>query len=443
MASPQDLRTHATSTYDFYTLLSLPHSFSTQELSRAWRKTALKYHPDKLDHSKLSPTEAAAAAEKFHLAQVGFDLLSDPSLKQLYDSTRNARLQKEREKELYGKERRKKVEDLERRESGGFEAFKGGNAARVKREREEDELDKLERELRRLAQDGKRRRLEREETLREEIQREKEEAARGSTNTEVQEEILTPQPTVSELDRTIKARFPFPPPSQQDITQKSLQNLFSRFGQVDSVALLQPKLAKLSTGKKKQNTVTAMVTFMSVVGAHAAVEDFPSLKQKLTATNGFKQEDLDWRDVDSVSWATNQAPEFLSNLSPRNHSTSPPLSSQTTTPNTPVRPPKSTTASSFLNSARFTPTSDFQKPNGVRKVPSFTSFTSTPKTFTPSKASTPSAVSSPSLEELTMIRLKNAEKERMRRELEKKDREEDERQWRTSGESPTRKPREA
>lgn len=86
------------------------------------RKTALKYHPDKLDHSKLSHTEVAAAAEKFHLAQVGFDLLSDPSLRQLYDSTRNAWLQKEREKErekeFYGKERRKKVEDLERREWG-------------------------------------------------------------------------------------------------------------------------------------------------------------------------------------------------------------------------------------------------------------------------------------------------------------------------------------
>lgn len=385
---------------------------------------------------QAKPYRSCCRSGKFHLAQVGFDLLSDPSLRQLYDSTRNAWLQKEREKEFYGKERRKKVEDLERRESGGFEVFRSGGGANLKRDREDDDLDKLERELRRLAEDGKRRRLEREEALRQEIRMEKEKSASESTGAEGQEQILTQQPTVSELDRTVKARFPIPTPSQQDITQKSLQDLFSRFGQVDSVALLQPKLAKLSTGKKKQNAVTAMVTFISVVGAYAAVEDFPSLKQKLGATNGFKQEGLDWGDVDSVSWATNQAPEFLTDLSPRAGSASPSPSVQSTIPSTLVRPKKDTTGSSFLNSAPSTPELDAKKPIGVRKVPSFASFTSTPKTSTPLSTLNPAAVSSPSLEELTVIRLKNSEKERMRRELEKKDKEEDECRRQTLEECP-------
>lgn len=430
MASPLDLKTHATSTFDFYSLLSLPHTFSAQELSRAWRKTALKYHPDKLDRTKLTAAELATAAEKFHLAQVGFDLLSDSSLKQLYDSTRNARLQKEREKELYGRERRKKVEDLERRESGGFEAFRSGGVAGSKRQREEeedDDLNHLERELRRLAEDGKRRRLEREEALRKEIQREKEQEVNGKNGTEGSGEQSNQQPTVSELDRTVKVRLPFPPPSQQEVTQQSLNELFARFGAVESVVLLQPKLAKLSSGKKKQNSVTAMVTFVSIMGAHAAVEDFPGLKQKPAATNGFRQEKLDWRDLDSVFWAINQAPAFLSELSARDRSTSPNASSQPSPIGTPVRSKHSTTPSSFLESAPSTPLPNSQKPNGVRKVPSFASFTSTPKTSTPLKSSTGSGLSSPSLEELTMIRLKNAEKERMRRELERKDREEDER----------------
>ena len=426
MASPLDLKTHATSTYDFYSLLSLPQTFSTQELSRAWRKTALKYHPDKLAHSKLTATELAIASEKFHLAQVGFDLLSDLGLKQLYDSTRNARLQKEREKELYGRERRKKVEDLERRESGGFEAFRSGGVAGTKRQREEDDLDHLERELRRLAEDGKRRRLEREEALRKEIQRERELELNADTKNEGSDGQSIQQSTVSELDRTVKVRLPFPPPSQQEVTQQSLDELFARFGAVESVILMDPKLAKLSSGKKKQNSVTAMITFVSIMGAYAAVEDFPGLKQKLATTNGFRQERLDWRDVDSVFWATNQAPAFLSELSSRDRTTSSNASAQSSQIGTPVRPKHSTTPSSFLDSAPSTPLSHSQKSSGIRKVPSFASFVSTPKTSTPLKTSAGPGVSSPSLEELTMIRLKNAEKERMRRELERKDKEEDE-----------------
>ena len=429
MASSKDFREHATSNVDFYSLLSLPHNFSPSELNRAWRKTALKYHPDKVNHSQLSEAEKTDAQDKFQLAQIGFELLSDSSLRQLYDSTRNARIQKERERELYGKERKRKVEDLERRESGGFEAFRSGGVAGVKRQREEEDLDRLERELRRLAEDGKRRRLEREEALRKELEREKEEASLGDGTPEADDGLPPQQPTVSELDRTIKVRLPFPPPSQRDVSQQSLQNLFARFGTIESVVLLQPKLAKLSTGKKKQNTVTAMITYTSLVGAHAAVEDFPGLREKLLTANGFKQDDIDWRDVDSVYWAANQQPEVLTELSAGRASNSPTAGVLPSTPVTPARPRQTTTASSFLNSAPSTPLSHTQQPNGagVRKVPSFASFSSTPKTSTPLNRSTPAGSGSPSLEELTMIRLKNAEKDRLRRELERKDKEEDER----------------
>ena len=426
MASSKDFREHATSNVDFYSLLSLPHNFSPSELNRAWRKTALKHHPDKVNHSQLSEAEKTDAQDKFQLAQIGFELLGDSSLRQLYDSTRNARIQKEREKELYGKERKRKVEDLERRESGGFEAFRSGGVAGVKRQREEEDLDRLERELRRLAEDGKRRRLEREEALRKDLEREKE---AGDGTPEADDGLSPQQPTVSELDRTIKVRLPFPPPSQRDVSQQSLQNLFVRFGTIESVVLLQPKLAKLSTGKKKQNTVTAMITYASLVGAHAAVEDFPGLRAKLMAANGFKQDDIDWRDIDSVYWAANQEPEVLIGLSARKRSDSPTPGVLPSTPVTPVRPRQTTAASSFLSSAPSTPLSHTQQPNGarVRKIPSFASFSSTPKTSTPLNKSTPAGSGSPSLEELTMIRLKNAEKERLRRELERKDKEEDER----------------
>ncbi|KAI4185108.1 MAG: hypothetical protein LQ346_005985, partial [Caloplaca aetnensis] len=88
-----DLKAYATSSTDFYALLDLTPQFSQKELDRQWRKTALKYHPDKVGASDT------VAREKFHLAQIGYDLLSDPAAKAIYDGARGARERKKRERE--------------------------------------------------------------------------------------------------------------------------------------------------------------------------------------------------------------------------------------------------------------------------------------------------------------------------------------------------------
>lgn len=137
-----DLKTYATSSTDFYALLGITFETSQKDIDRAWRRTALKYHPDKVG---ADPT----AKEKFHLAQIGYDLLSDPSSKAIYDNARTARLQRQRQNELFEGRRRQMKDDLEARERG------------VKRSWDEmgmGEEEKLEREIRRLAEDGKRRR---------------------------------------------------------------------------------------------------------------------------------------------------------------------------------------------------------------------------------------------------------------------------------------------
>jgi DnaJ family protein C protein 17 len=145
--SKDDLSQYATSDHDFYALLGVQFESSESDIRRAYRKTALKYHPDKLGKD-FDP-------EKFHLLQIANDVLSDPIAKAAYDNARNARLQKQKQHELFEGKRRQMKEDLEARERG------------VKRGRDEAEEAeaKLEMEMRRLAEDNKRRRKEMEEKL--------------------------------------------------------------------------------------------------------------------------------------------------------------------------------------------------------------------------------------------------------------------------------------
>jgi len=147
----EDLMEHATSTVDFYELLGVTFETSESDIRRAYRKTALKYHPDKLGKD-FDP-------EKFHLLQIASDVLSDPSAKAAYDNARNARLQKQRQNELFEGKRRQMKEDLEARERGTGATGAGG----VKRPREESEM---EIEIRRLAEEGRRRKREMEERKR-------------------------------------------------------------------------------------------------------------------------------------------------------------------------------------------------------------------------------------------------------------------------------------
>ena len=112
-----------TSDVDFYALLGITFEHcSGSELRKAYRKTALKYHPDKVGKN-FDPA-------KYELFQAANDVLSDPELKAKYDGHRNAKLQRQRANELFEGKRRQMKEDLEARERGGVV---GG-----KRSREDD-----------------------------------------------------------------------------------------------------------------------------------------------------------------------------------------------------------------------------------------------------------------------------------------------------------------
>ena len=149
----EDLLKWVTHDTDFYELLGITfETCSESELRRAYRKTALKYHPDKVGKD-FDPV-------KYELFQAANDVLSDPELKAKYDNHRNAKLQRQRANELFEGKRRQMKEDLEARERGGL------SSAGLKRQREETDMDV---ELRKLAEEGRKRRAARQSMMAENI----------------------------------------------------------------------------------------------------------------------------------------------------------------------------------------------------------------------------------------------------------------------------------
>jgi len=62
---------------DYYAILGVKKGANDDELKRAYRKLALKYHPDK--------NKSAGAEEKFKEIGEAYDVLSDPKKRQIYD----------------------------------------------------------------------------------------------------------------------------------------------------------------------------------------------------------------------------------------------------------------------------------------------------------------------------------------------------------------------
>ncbi|KAJ1732260.1 hypothetical protein LPJ72_003515 [Coemansia sp. Benny D160-2] len=73
---------------DLYQVLAVPRTANEEELRKAYRRRALRTHPDKWSHS-LDSTSAEAQAKTKEFQQVGFaySILKDPKRRKLYDAT--------------------------------------------------------------------------------------------------------------------------------------------------------------------------------------------------------------------------------------------------------------------------------------------------------------------------------------------------------------------
>ena len=68
--------------HHYYEILRCAYTASDSELKKAYRKLALRYHPDK---QKDDAESASAAAEQFRLVHRAYSVLSDRARRQAYN----------------------------------------------------------------------------------------------------------------------------------------------------------------------------------------------------------------------------------------------------------------------------------------------------------------------------------------------------------------------
>jgi DnaJ family protein C protein 7 len=69
---------------DFYKMLGIGRDANESEIKKSYRKSALKWHPDR--HANSSEEEKTEAEKTFRDINLAYEVLSDPQKKQKYDS---------------------------------------------------------------------------------------------------------------------------------------------------------------------------------------------------------------------------------------------------------------------------------------------------------------------------------------------------------------------
>ncbi|KAJ7164727.1 hypothetical protein C8R43DRAFT_239062 [Mycena crocata] len=336
-----------------YELLDLKLECTEQEIRTAYRQTSRKVHPDR---NRNDPD----AARKFHVLTQSYELLLDPLRRLALDAKLRVKAARDERFKSYDNKRKNMVTELEERER----AFK-----KAKMDQQRDEASRWE-ETEKIKDAGRRLREEREN----EIRRREAEAARPAVEEEVEAPSLDP------LDTTIRLKYKLSAhPSLT--TPESLAALLAPFGEIDTESIVAPK----KSPDKPRKYATALVPFKQIGAAFAAV-----------CASGRADRGMEGIEA---GWVGGKEPEILGWLKKMGK-----LSAQ-------PPPPAPARSSSAPGSAQLPQTAPTAAVSPFSSFPA--SFPDLPS-FSADLKATPPGVD---YEALTLMRLRQAERERLEREI--------------------------
>jgi len=213
---------------DLYALLELSLEATEKEIKKAYRKKALKCHPDK------NPDDAKAA-EQFHLLSQALAVLSDEGARKAYDNVLKAKQAAQIRNRQLDEKRKKLKDDLDAREAAAADREQAFKKASADKSSEES----LQRELERLQEEGRKQLEEEQERLNQMLRRATEEkiAATAAANGPAK----------------LKVKWK----SSATYTQDQLQSIFHKYGDVDNVVVLAEKRVGLVEMKSRSAAAMA------------------------------------------------------------------------------------------------------------------------------------------------------------------------------------------
>ncbi|KIP06356.1 hypothetical protein PHLGIDRAFT_128342 [Phlebiopsis gigantea 11061_1 CR5-6] len=351
-----------------YELLGLSLEATEAEIKTAYRQRSLKVHPDR---NRGNPD----AARKFHELNQAYELLLDPLRRMALDAKMRLKEARKTRYAQYDSKRKNMLDDLE-------EAERAVKKAKVEKEAKQKEMW---RENERIMEEGRILREQREKVLHQKAEEAERRARTGADDVE--------PPSLGTLDTTIKLKYQLS--SHPSLTTaESIHALLSPFGAIESTDIV---ISLRPTPPKKPKRGIALVPFKQIGSAFGAV-----------CASGRAERGLDGVEV---TWAGEKEPDLIGWLKKMGklETTSRPLSRQD---------------SDIVMESQSDPQSQ-TVPSQTKDAP-FSSFpASFPEISTPLSSNSGTKTPGFDYESVTLMRLRQAERERLEREIREREAQEE------------------